>query len=168
MSSPSPIYFYDHKFPFNLHSLRPPCQTPQKEWKMTNQEVTYRIKVCAAEKLLLSEGTGRGPSSTPRHRGRGRGRAGRGRLVPLARRLSGGRPHLQRHANQRSRGLSAGPSAQEDLVRPHHPEPGSKHRMTFPLIWPLISKSPPRALFLLLVSLSQSHLTDKRLWLWGG
>lgn len=162
MSAPPPVYFYNHKFPFDLHSLRPPCQTPPKERKMTNQGVTCRLKVCAAKKqLLLSEGTGRAPTPHP-DTGVRAGDAGRGRLVPSARRLSGGRPHLQRHANQQSRGLSAGPSARQDLVRPHHPEPGSKHRMTLPLIWPLISKRPPGALFFLLLSLPQPYLTDKR------
>lgn len=83
-SSPSPIYFYNHKFPFNLHSLRPPCQTPQKERKMTNPEVTCRIKVCAAEtQLLLPEGTGRAPAPHP-DTGVRAGDAGRGRPVPLA------------------------------------------------------------------------------------
>lgn len=71
-SSPPPFFFFflnTHKSPLNLHSLWPPCQTPQGQ-KMTHQQVRHRIKFCAARKQLVpSGGTGRDPSSTPRHQG---------------------------------------------------------------------------------------------------
>lgn len=148
-SSPPPthpffFFFNTHKSPFNLHSLWPPCQTPQGQ-KMTHQQVRHRIKFCAARKQLVpSGGTGRDPSSTPRHQGILQ-------ACPLA--MQGVRSRLQTAAGQLASRLLVGPCTQEKLLRPCHPGLGSGQ--SDPLHRPgLLSQRTLMSPDILLVSLS--------------
>lgn len=64
-------------------------------------------------------------------------------------------------ANPSSSSLSVDPSTREGLLRPRHPGPGSRQRVTLSTDLASYLKEPSGVLFFLLVPLSQPYLTDK-------